>query len=146
MPIIRAAPVKRVSATRVASMKRFWSDELQDEISRLTGLCVQQQDYIIELEKSRNQWKESAIERATRNGKLIVRNATLVEMIEVLWQWSPISNDEKLKNIEARDPKIAKVVGDFIQREACGMREEIVGVCISDSVNSTIVDLSSDHT
>lgn len=97
-------------------MKRFWSDELQDEIRRLTGLCVEQQDRISKL--------DTALDAS-------------LELIAIL-------RDER--DEPKRDPTVAKVVDDFIQREACGMREEIAGVCISDGVNSTIVDLSSGHT
>lgn len=128
MPLIRAAPVKRVSATRVASMKRFWSDELQDEISRLTGLCVEQRDRIASLERAFSASR-------TLSGYWRDQYHSTLTMVNYLLRPEP-----------PRDPKIAEVVDDFIQREACGMREEVAGVHISDGVNSTIVDLSSDHT
>lgn len=234
-------------------MKRFWSDELQDEISRLTGLCVEQRDRIARLEQhnaessaafhristylgnqelcgphddvydaladlvvktfkalradvSRLKGVAKQLHRTTglklssavygdclnlsdlakacgnpqtepgvdATGQALIdysanhlrknqeasaakhramdkaerRVEVLTDILETIWKWSPKSLFGKLANIEERerDPKIAKVVDDFIQREACGMREEIAGVCISDGVNSTIVDLSSDHT
>lgn len=103
-------------------MKRFWSDELQDENNRLTHLCVEQRERIRSLEVTLAHTKclfdvrEEVIRRMDArieelremNRKLDSALDTAVELIQLL--------EER----RSRDPKIAKVIDDFIQREACG--------------------------
>ena len=84
-------------------MKRFWSDELQDEISRLTSLCVEQQDSIASLERALAASKK--LSDYWRN-----QHRDLTVLIHALAEPEPPS-----------DPLVKKVVDDFIQREASSL-------------------------
>lgn len=122
-------------------MKRFWSDELQDEISRLTGLCVEQQDAI-------GRMKSSLSARA----RIIKVQDARIEGLK-LRVMSLEDQRNEMAYAQLRDPKITQVVDDFIQREARGPivngdANPIVREFneFSDGFRCGEVDLSSDHT